>query len=315
MKHPFEKAKSYIKEGNFCALENMIEVAKKGGKGVESIFLKDGRELLNLIHYTAARGKKNIKEIITYLIEREGFSIDDVNKAGYTPLFTAIEFGNEHAVTALLENGASPNVELTVNETCNDGLSFIKRSLPPLFFALRLGNKNIIKAILSKANPNVQLKNSNESIFHYLIYLVSCGCCTEKAEDIATLLVENNANVMLEDRQGRLPGRYAQELLCEELSKKKKQRRNTYLWSSESDKKYDPRIQHLNLLKKYLESEMNRLLCLEHNFFEKNQREACFDGGAPSKKKKKSKWIDSSQYLEGFFEDIDHKFSVSNIFL
>ncbi len=79
----------------------------------------------------------------------QGDDIDSQDSEGYTPLHTAIVFGNLEIVKTLLWRGANPNHNNNVNKNT------------PLHLAAFNANKKIVEILLLwyEADPNIPNKN------------------------------------------------------------------------------------------------------------------------------------------------------------
>jgi ankyrin repeat protein len=113
--------------------------------------------------------------------------LEDQHDADSTPLFMAVQMGNEDMVQALLDAGAK------VDHGTN--------SQTPLHVAIAKGYQPIAEALLKhKADANAADSNGQPPLFQAVI---------KGDKDLVTLLIDHGAKVSVEDKQGATPMAYA----------------------------------------------------------------------------------------------------------
>ncbi|MBR3632012.1 MAG: ankyrin repeat domain-containing protein [Elusimicrobiaceae bacterium] len=182
------------------------------------------RNYAGITPLTIAAEKGNM-EIIKKLIEEGGASINTPSSYGVTPLIAAAAAGNREVVGYLLANGADPTAKDDLGKTAllhampaNDKKlteSLVSQNnrainLPdntgntPLIYAAKNGAEDNIKVLLKyKANPDYQNPTNGLSA------LASAAAAGQ--ERAAQLLVNNGANINLQDKEGRTAVFYAAE--------------------------------------------------------------------------------------------------------
>lgn len=185
-----------IFKGNYSCAEQLL----KAGANL-NIVSKDGLTPLVL-------AVEKCPEIAMLLIENNA-DINVICPPYDSPVLGhAIQIGNNLLVRKLLEKGADPNIQVTL-EPVNDFDPVIKN--PAILYAVLNNNIEVVKSLLEfGADPNTMiLKSANESI------LITYVCRGEF--EIVELLLEKGADVNIRDSKKLTALRYAINLNNEKM--------------------------------------------------------------------------------------------------
>jgi ankyrin repeat protein len=148
--------------------------------------------------YTALHNAVGNPDILK-MLSTKSKNLNAQNKDGETPLYLAAERGLAESALMLLEYGADPN---TPN----------KEGIVPLFLAARGGHLELVRGLLkNKAAVNFQGAQQNIAPLHWAAH--------KEREDIALLLIENGADILLKDKEGRMPLSMAAPDLAAKMTK------------------------------------------------------------------------------------------------
>lgn len=151
------------------------------GRGENFIHALEGDDENNSLWFGAAR--KNSPEELKRLV-KEGQIIDQVDSAGRTALFAAIESKSTEAVDWLLANKANPNHRDKFGDT-------------PAFAAARTGNKPVLKKILAAGGQVDHVLGNGDNLWHYIIRL--------QQPQMASILMQHKTPVNQQNIDGWTP--------------------------------------------------------------------------------------------------------------
>lgn len=170
--------------GRGC-LEDVLEVLARGC----SVNTADG-EGTTALHYAAEFSRVDIVQALA-----EAFPgtllIDARDKAGFSPLYSAVHFGNAECVAELVRRGASCNAANKVSKT-------------PLHCAAAQGRVEILSFLLQHGADPRAVDNSGMSPLHEAAY-------KSQGATYALLLAHEDADPSARDELGNVPADYLRE--------------------------------------------------------------------------------------------------------
>ena len=171
------------------------------------------------LHYAARL--QSVQSGILSMLLKHGASIDAVNNSGYTPLIVAFRKGNEPAVVALLEGGASlacadskgntalHHVAILTNNNPADLVNMLLKhgasveavnnsGYTPLLVAFRRGNEPAVVALLEGGASLASVDRKGNTALHSVAFSTN-----NNQADLVNMLLKHGASIEAVNNSGR----------------------------------------------------------------------------------------------------------------
>lgn len=157
-------------------LEKCVEVLLQNGADAK---LVDGKG------YSPLHSAVGYPSIVKMLLHADPGNVNQQNEEGDTPLSLALKRGDLESTLVLLEHGADTNIPN-------------KEGITPLFLAAKMGRLELVKTLF-KHGSSVNAEGGEQDItpLHWAAHM--------EVEEVALYLIENGADVMARDKEGRTP--------------------------------------------------------------------------------------------------------------